>query len=217
MARKLSLSEPPQSLGEEIANSVSHGLATLAALVAAPPLILAARRQGDAATTIGAAVFVGTVVLLYLCSTLYHALARNRAKRVFRLLDHSAIFLLIAGTYTPFMLGALRGPWGWSLLAVVWALAALGVVMTAASGLRFPSVNTLLYLALSWMLLIAVKPLLRAIPLAGLLWLLAGGLAYSGGIAFFAARRLRYGHLIWHFCVMAGTACHFIAVLRYAP
>jgi hemolysin III len=204
------------SLGEEIANCVSHGVGFLAALVATPYLVVAAARRGGAATIVGASVFAGTVVVLYLASTLYHALPRNRAKRVFRVIDHSAIYLLIAGTYTPFTLGALRGAWGWTLFGVVWGLAVLGVTLKSVGGIRYPRLSTTLYIGMGWLALIAIRPLWLYVPVAGWLWLIAGGLAYTGGIAFYAAERLRYGHLVWHVFVLIGTTCHFVAVLRYA-
>jgi len=208
--------ERTQSLGEEIANSVSHGVGLLAALAAAPVLVLSAVRSGGAARITGASVFAATMVLLYLTSTLYHALPRNRAKRVFQVLDHAAIFLMIAGTYTPFTLGVLRGTWGWTLFGLVWGLALAGVVLTAVGGVRYPKLSTGLYIAMGWLIIIAVKPLWLRVPPWGLFWLLAGGIAYTGGVAFYAAKRVRYSHFVWHLFVIAGTACHFIAVLRYA-
>ena len=216
MVETLALPKRPQSPGEEIANSVSHGVGLLAALVAIPVLLFHAVRHGGAAGIVGASVFAATVVLLYLTSTLYHALPRKRAKRVFRLLDHGAIFLLIAGTYTPFTLGVLRGAWGWTLFGLVWGLALGGVALKAAGGVRSPILSTCLYLGMGWLVLIAVRPLWLHVPPAGLLWLLAGGLSYTAGVAFFAAERIRYGHFVWHLFVLAGTACHFIAVLWYA-
>jgi hemolysin III len=208
--------ERVQSLGEEIANSVSHGVGLLAAMAAAPVLVLDAMQRGGTAGILGASVFAATMVLLYLTSTLYHALPQNKAKRVFRALDHGAIFLLIAGTYTPFTLGVLRGTWGWTLLGLVWGLAVAGVILKSVGGLRYPVLSTCLYLGMGWLVLIAVRPLWVHVPLAGLLWLLAGGIAYTAGVAFFAAQRLRYSHFVWHLFVLAGTACHFFAVLWYA-
>jgi hemolysin III len=206
-----------QSLGEEIANSVSHGLALLLALVATPFLVLAAARQGGAADIVGASVFAASMVLLYLSSMLYHALPATRAKRVFQVLDHSAIYLLIAGTYTPFTLGVLRGPWGWTLFGLVWTLALAGVVLKAVFGIRYPRVSTALYLAMGWIALIAIEPMWRLVPAWGLFWLLAGGLAYTLGVVFFVSDgRWRYGHFIWHLFVAAGTACHGVAVAFYA-
>jgi hemolysin III len=178
--------------------------------------MVTAVQRDSAARIVGASVFATTMVLVYLTSTLYHALPRNRAKRVFQILDHSAIFLLIAGTYTPFTLGVLQGAWGWTLLALVWSLAVIGVVLTAVSRVRYPTLSTLVYLVMGWLFAVGVKPLWTHMAPWGLFWLGAGGVAYTGGIVFFAADRIRFGHLIWHLFVIAGTACHYIAVLRYA-
>jgi hemolysin III len=210
------LRERTQSLGEEIANSVSHGVGLLAAVAAAPVLVLSAIQHDGAGRIVGASVFAATMVLLYLISTLYHALPRNRAKRVFQVLDHAAIFLMIAGTYTPFTLGVLRGTWGWTLFGLVWGLALAGVVHTAVGGVRYPKLSTWLYLAMGWLILIAINPLWLRMPSRGLFWLFAGGIAYTVGVVFYAAKRVRYCHFVWHLFVMAGTACHFIAVLRFA-
>lgn len=206
----------PQSPGEELANSVSHGVGLVAALIAAPVLIATAAWRGGTAAAVGASVFTATMVLLYLSSTLYHALPQNKAKRVLRVFDHGAIFLLIAGTYTPFTLGVLRGAWGWTLLGLVWSLAVIGIVLKAAGGIRYPVLSTGLYLGMGWLILIAVRPLWLGMPLPGLLWLAAGGLAYTAGVAFFAAERVRFSHFVWHLFVLAGTTCHFFAVLWYA-
>lgn len=204
------------SRGEEIANSVSHAVGLVAALAAAPFLVVHAVRRGGTGTIVGASVFAAAMVLLYLTSTLYHALPGNRAKRVFQVIDHGAIFLLIAGTYTPFTLGVLRGGWGWTLFGVVWGLAAVGVALKAVGRLRHPILSTLLYVGMGWLILIAIRPLWLRVPVEGLLWLLAGGIAYTTGLGFFAARGMRYSHFVWHVFVLAGTACHFFAVLWYA-
>ncbi|MGA2027500.1 MAG: hemolysin III family protein [Syntrophobacteraceae bacterium] len=206
----------PQSLGEEILNAFSHAVALTAALVAAPFLIVSTIRHGNPWTITGSSIFAGTMVLLYLSSALYHALPESKAKRVFRVLDHGAIFFLIAGTYTPFTLGVLRGSWGWTLLFLVWSLAIFGVTVKAVRGIRRPLLSTGLYLAMGWLIIIAIQPLRSHMPSSGILWLLAGGIAYTGGVAFFAARRVRYTHFVWHLFVIAGTTCHYFAVLWYA-
>ena len=207
----------PQSLGEEIANSVSHGVAFLAALAAAPLLIMIAVQRGDAAGVVGTSIFASAMLLLYLVSMLYHALPRNRAKPVFRVIDHGAIFLLIAATYTPFTLGVLRGPWGWTLFGIVWSLALGGIVLKAIGGIRYPRLSTALYLGMGWCALVAIEPLWRLVPAWGLFWLFAGGVAYSVGVVFYASdERIRFNHFKWHLFVITGTACHCIAVAGYA-
>ena len=210
---------PPrhQSLGEEIANSVNHGVGLLSALVVTPFLIVSAVARGDAAFIAGACVFALSMVALYGASMVYHALPRNRAKQVAQQLDHGAIFLLIAGTYTPFTLGVLRGAWGWTLFGLVWALAVTGVALKATNRIRHPHLSTGLYLLMGWLVVIAIKPLMASMPAAGLAWLVMGGVAYTAGVVFFAAdARWRYAHFVWHLFVMAGTSCHFVAVYAYA-
>ena len=202
--------------GEEIANSISHGLGLILALVALPILVLSAMRIGSTHFMVGAAVFGGTMVLLYLASTLYHSISHEAAKKLFRLFDHSAIFLLIAGTYTPFTLGVLRGTWGWTLLAIIWFLAIAGIVVKALPRTRHSWISMVLYLVMGWLAVVAIKPILQLVPVPGIILIVAGGLAYTGGLAFFAAHRVRYNHFIWHLFVIAGTTFHFFAVLWYA-
>lgn len=204
-----------QTVGEEVANSVSHGIGLLAALVATPFLVLTAVPHG-AMNVVGVSIFAATAAGLYLTSTVYHALPQGRAKRVFRGLDHGAIYLLIAGTYTPFTLGVLRGGWGWTLLGVIWSLALAGLVFKMLVSFRYPILSTAIYLAMGWLVIVAVYPLIQRIPIEGFLWLLGGGLVYSGGIGFYAAKKMKYAHFAWHLCVLVGTACHFVAVIGYS-
>ena len=208
--------QPPNSSREEVANSISHGLGLLLALVALPILVLAAIEVGSVRFLVGVSVFGGTMVLLYLASTLYHSITHEAWKQLFRVFDHTAIFLLIAGSYTPFALGVLRGPWGWSLLAIVWTLAIIGIILKINKRTRHSRISIVLYVIMGWLAVVAVKPIVMLIPVPGILLILAGGLAYTGGLAFFAAQRIRYNHFIWHLFVIAGTACHFFAVLWYA-
>jgi len=209
--------ERPQSIGEEIANSLSHGIGFVAALAAAPVLIASTARDGGALNVVGAAIFATTMVLLYCASTFYHAVPYERAKAILRKLDHGAIYLLIAGTYTPFTLGALNGPLGWALLGTVWSLAAVGVALKAFDRIEHPLASLGLYLLMGWLCVVVIGPLQQRVPMPGLLLLGAGGLSYMAGVAFFTLdSRLRYGHFIWHLFVLAGTACHFFAVLGYA-
>ncbi|MBI2747388.1 MAG: hemolysin III family protein [Burkholderiales bacterium] len=210
------MTERAQTLGEEIANSVSHGLTLVAALVATPILLVAVSPQ-SAANIVGAAVFAATMVLLYFTSTLYHALPQGRAKQVFMKLDHGAIYLFIAGSYTPFALGVMGGAWGWTLFGLVWAMAAIGITLKAFDRLSHPWLSTGLYLAMGWLVLIAAVPLVERVPSAGLTLLVAGGVAYTVGVVFFMLdSRLRYAHAVWHAFVAAGTALHYFAVLGYA-
>ena len=203
------------SLREEIASSVTHGVALLASVAALPFLVLVGARR-DAWSVVGFSIFGATLVLLYVASTLYHALPPSRAKRVFRVLDHAAIYLLIAGTYTPFTLGPLRGGWGWSLLATIWSLALLGVVLKSTVGLQYPRLSTAVYVAMGWLVIVAAGPLVARVGAAGVTWLLVGGILYTAGIVFFAWTRMRYSHAVWHLFVIGGSVCHFVAVLRYA-
>ena len=204
------------SLGEEIANSVTHGAGFVAFAIGLPILIATAAQRGDAMQVIGCSVFAICLVLLYAASTIYHALPQSRAKQIFRVADHIAIYLVIAGSYTPFLLGVLRGPFGWTLCAVIWGLAALGILHKLLLGMRFPHLSTAFYLAMGWLAVVAIGPITRHVPSDGLAWLAAGGLLYTAGVVFYAWERLRYGHMVWHLFVLAGSACHFVAVLRYA-
>lgn len=204
-----------QGLGEEIANSISHGIGFLGAVAITPILIVKAIPLG-ATAIVGVSVFGLTMMLLYISSTLYHAFPHNKAKRVFQIFDHSAIFLLIAGTYTPFTLITLSGGWGWTLFGIVWGLAAGGVVLKSIQNIKTSKLSTILYLGMGWLGVLAAKPLYEALPGWGLFWLLMGGAMYSLGVVFFANdHRIRYGHFIWHLFVLAGTICHVVAVLGY--
>lgn len=205
-----------QTLGEEIANSISHGIGMLAAIAVTPFLIMKAIPLGATAVT-GVIIFGVTMIVLYLSSTLYHAFPHSKTKHIFRVLDHSAIFLLIAGTYTPFTLSVLSGAWGWTLFGIIWLLAVAGVVMKSIRNVGTSKLSIALYLGMGWLAVLAAKPLYDILPGWGLFWLLAGGVMYSVGVLFFAYdHRVRYNHFIWHLFVMAGTACHVVAVLGYA-
>ena len=208
--------ERVQSMGEEIANSISHGLGLAGAIAATPILIVVASRHGGATGIVTASVFGLTMIFMYLMSTLYHALPVSRAKWVFNVLDHCAIYVLIAGTYTPFMLVVLGGGWGWAMFGVIWGLAVAGIVFKAVGRMRHPVLSTTIYVVMGWLVVIAIKPLWHQLPLWGVIWLGAGGMAYTSGVAFFAATGMRFNHLVWHLFVLMGTTCHFIAVLKYA-
>ena len=216
MISKASIAEEHgQSVGEEIANAVSHGAGFLAILGASPFLLAAAWRHGAVGPILGAALFAGSAALLYLASTLYHAMPARR-KGFFRMLDHLAIFFLIAGTYTPFALGPLRGAFGWTIFALVWLLALAGVLFEVFARFRFPYLSTAMYIGMGWLAVFIIRPLASHLPVGGLIWLVAGGLAYTAGVLFYHWERMRYSHLVWHLFVLAGTGCHFVAVMSYA-
>lgn len=206
-----------QSPGEELANSASHGAGLVGAIVGTPFLVVSAVRGGDTAFIVGASIFCAAMILLYSASTVYHALPAGSLKRFFLTLDHSAILLLIAGTYTPFTLGVLRDTAGWQLFAGVWTLALVGLTLRALGRGTHPVITTGLYLAMGWLVLFKLNALIAAVPPAGVAWLVGGGLSYSLGVVFFTLdSRIRYGHAIWHAFVVGGTACHYFAVLWYA-
>jgi hemolysin III len=209
----LSLPNWTQSAGEEVANGVSHGIGLVGAIIGTPILLLAAFHHGDIPFFIGTIIFTTTMLLVYLASTLYHCWPQTNTKSLLQVIDHAAIFLLIAGTYTAFALGPLRGGGGSVMLGIVWALALFGVIMKATRGvLRHRKLAMILYLGTGWFALLFIRPLALAIPLSAVLWLVAGGIAYTAGTLFFANERLHYGHFVWHLFVLAGTSCHFAAV-----
>ncbi len=201
------------SVGEEVAHALTHGLGLVASVGGLVTLVVAAWLRGDAWHIVGVSIFGTTLVLLYATSTLYHGIRSPRVKRLFQRFDHAAIFLLIAGTYTPFTLVSLRGGWGWTLLAIVWGLAILGIALELAGHSR--RVSVALHLAMGWLVLIAAEPLARSLHPDGLLLLALGGMAYTLGVVFYAWQRLPYNHAVWHLFVMAGSACHFACVLGY--
>jgi hemolysin III len=209
----LPLANWTQSAGEEVANGISHGIGLVAAIIGTPILLLAAFHHGDIHFLIGTIIFTTTMLLVYLASTVYHAWPQTNTKSLLQVIDHAAIFLLIAGTYTPFALGPLRSAGGLATLWIVWALALFGVIMKATRGvLRHRKLAMTLYLGIGWFALIFIRPLALAIPLSALLWLIAGGIAYTAGTLFFANERRRYCHFVWHLFVLAGSGCHFAAV-----
>ena len=206
-----------QSFGEELANSISHGVGAIFAVIAAPILIVSAVQQGDIYSIVGSSIFATTMIMLYLASTLYHALPFKRVTGTFQILDHIAIFLFIAGTYTPFALGVLRGAWGWTIFGLVWSIALAGIIMKLVFGAKYPKISTAIYLSMGWIAIIAIKPLIDSVLPWGMFWIISGGVAYTVGVIFFIIdTRLPYSHFVWHLFVLLGTVFHFIAVLGYS-
>lgn len=203
------------TVGEEIANSITHGIGALLAIGGLAVLVGFASSRGDAWHVVSCSVFGATLVLSYLASTLYHSIPSLKTKQILRTIDHSAIYLLIAGTYTPFMLVNLNGPWGWSIFAAVWSIALAGIIMKATVFGRMRALSTAIYLIMGWIVLIAIKPIIHALDPGGLKLLFMGGVAYTAGVIFYAWKRLPYSHAIWHLFVLAGSSFHFFAVLFY--
>ncbi|MFA5589583.1 MAG: hemolysin III family protein [Lysobacteraceae bacterium] len=206
------MSQHAASFREEVANALTHGLGAAAALAAGAVLITLVALHGDGWQLAGTIVFCVALLLLYVASTLYHAIPHPVAKARLKVFDHCAIYVLIAGTYTPFTLIGLRGAWGWSLFAVIWTLAVAGVVFKLFFTGRFKLVSTLIYIAMGWLVLVAIVPMTRALDAWALGWLFAGGLAYTAGTFFYMSRRIPYAHTIWHSFVIGGSTCHFLAV-----
>ncbi len=197
---------------EELVNSITHGIGLTLSLAAAPALIILAALRGTLWHVLSVTIYGGSLVALYACSTIYHSLEAPRWKSLFRIADHSAIHLLIAGTYTPFALVNLHGQWGWFLLSAVWSLSLLGIIGKLLLGHRMQPFSIVLYIATGWLVVVAAKPMLHFVPTGGLVWLLAGGILYTSGLIFFAWERCPYNHAVWHVFVLAGSACHYFAV-----
>ena len=200
---------------EETINAWTHGLGALLSLGGLSVLVFMASRHGDAWHIVSCSIYGATLVLLFASSTLYHSFRNERVKHIFRIVDHASIYLLIAGTYTPFVLVNLRGKWGWSLFGVIWGLALAGIVFQVFFVNRFRVLQTLIYLAMGWLVVVAAKPLLARLPRPGLLWLLAGGLSYTVGALFYLWKKLPYHHAVWHLFVLGGSICHYFAILFY--
>ena len=204
----------PRLTLEEIANTATHGFGLLLSIAGFVVLVVLAILRGTAWHIVACSVYGASLISLYSASTLYHAVVSPRLKRALKIFDHSAIYLLIAGTYTPFLLLNLRGPWGWSIFGVVWGLALAGIFLKFWFVDHFPILSTSIYVAMGWLVLIAAKPVLAHVPAVTLLWIFAGGLFYSIGVVFYAWTRLPYSHAIWHVFVLAGSTCHYFAILR---
>ncbi|NIV15631.1 MAG: hemolysin III family protein [Aliifodinibius sp.] len=203
------------SLGEEIANSVTHGIGAALSMVGLGVLVFIASTQGDGWRIVSFSIYGTTLFFLYLVSTLYHSFTNIRVKRLFRLLDHSSIFLLIAGTYTPVTLIPMRGPWGWTIFGLIWALAIAGIVLKIFMLGKFKILSVVLYVAMGWLIVVAVKPMLQMVPRGLIIWLLIGGLFYTLGLIFYATKKVPYFHAVWHLFVLGGSISHFLGILFY--
>jgi len=201
------------AVGEEIANSITHGIGTALSVIGGIALIIFAVLYGDIWRIVSFSIYSVTLIILYLASTLYHSVRDPQLKRIFKILDHVCIYLLIAGTYTPFLLVSLRGPWGWTLLGVIWGLALVGIIVKTLSAQRFRRLLVLGYLLMGWLAVVAGRELLVRVPAEGLFWLALGGVLYTVGVLFYVWRNLPYGHTIWHLFVLGGSICHYLAVL----
>ena len=206
---------PPREsfLVDEVANSITHGIGFALSIAALTLMVVVAALKGDARGVVACSIYGTTLALLYLASTLYHSVRSPRMKKIFRVIDHSAIYLLIAGTYTPFTLVSLKGGWGWSLFGVIWGLAVAGIVYKIFFTGRWRGVSVTIYLIMGWISIIAVKPLLANLSMGGVWWLLGGGVAYTVGVIFYVWKTLPFHHAIWHLFVMLGSTCHFFAVM----
>jgi hemolysin III len=209
------MSYQPDTLKEEIANSITHGVGTGLSVIGGIVLVALAATYGDIWRVVSLSIYAGSLVVLYLASTLYHSFQNPRIKHILRIVDHAAIYVLIAGSYTPFLLVSLRGAWGWTLLGIIWGLAVLGILFKTMFIHKFPKLSTLVYIGMGWLCIVAAQEMLTRIPMGGLIWLAAGGLLYTSGVIFYAWRKLPYHHAVWHVFVLAGSACHYLAILFY--
>lgn len=206
---------PDQTIAEEIANAITHGIGIALSIAALVIMVVTAAHVHNARAIVCSAVFGATLILLYFSSTLYHAVWHFKTKQILQIIDHMMIYLLIAGTYTPFTLVALGGSWGWSLFGVIWGLALMGIVFKLFFTGRLEKLSVAIYIGMGWLAIVAIKPFLHVLPFAGLLWVAAGGLSYTIGIIFYAGDRVWYAHTVWHLFVLLGSFCHVIAILFY--
>ncbi len=203
------------TLGEEVANGITHGIGATLSVAGLSVLVTLAAIYGDTWRVVSFSIYGSTLVIMYLASTFYHSFQSPRLKRVLRVADHISIYLLIAGTYTPFLLVNARGPLGWSMFGFIWGLALVGILSKAFIMERFKFLSVAVYVAMGWSIVLVLKPALAVIPIGGMVWMAIGGLAYTGGVVFYAWHRMPYNHAVWHLFVMAGSICHFFAVLFY--
>jgi len=203
------------SFGEELANSITHGIGTALSITGLVVLVVLAARHGDVWQIVSFSIYGSTLILLYLASTLYHSFQKESVKNVFKIIDHASIYLLIAGTYTPILLVSIRGTWGWSIFGLIWGLALTGIVFKVFFIGRFKRISVFVYVLMGWFCVVAFREILTNIPTGGLIWLLAGGIFYTSGVVFYVWRKIPYNHAIWHLYVLAGSICHYFSILFY--
>ncbi len=201
--------------GEEIANSITHGIGAALSIAGLATMVVLAVIYGDVWKIVSVSIYGSTLIMLYLASTFYHSFQKPEIKRFFKILDHAAIYFLIAGTYTPFALVSLRGGWGWSLFGVIWGLAITGIILKVIFIQKFKKLSLVLYILMGWICVIAIKQMLIAVPIAGMIWLFIGGLFYTVGVVFYTNKKIPYSHAIWHLFVLAGSICHYFSILFY--
>ena len=204
-----------QSLGEEIANSITHGIGAVLSIAALVLLVVFASKYGDPWRIVSFSIYGSTLIILYLSSTLYHSFTNVRVKRFFKILDHSSIYLLIAGSYTPITLVSMRGPWGWTIFGLIWAMAIGGIIAKIFLIEKFKIISVLLYVAMGWLIFIAYKPMLQMVPQGLVIWLIIGGVSYTFGLIFYAVKKVPYFHFIWHLFVLGGSIAHFFGMLLH--
>lgn len=215
-AKNKDASDPAiQSLGEEIANSITHGIGAAMSIAALVILVVSASGHGNPMRVVSLSLYGVTLILLYLSSTLYHSFSNQRIKHFFKVMDHSSIYLLIAGSYTPIVLVAMGGAWGWAVFGIVWAMAVGGIAAKIFLTGNYGKISVLFYIAMGWIIVVAIKPMLQAVPLKFLVWLLIGGLSYTFGIIFYAWEKMPYNHTVWHLFVLGGSVTHFFGILFY--
>lgn len=202
-----------QSLGEEIANSITHGIGVGLSIAALVILVIFAARISDVWKVVSFSIYGATMIALFMASTLYHAFPQPKVKKFFHILDHSSIFLLIAGTYTPITIGTMRGGWGWTMFGIIWGLTLVGICLKIFAMSKLKWVSTIVYLAMGWLIIIAIKPLMSVVSKTVLMWMAIGGLCYSLGVIFYIAKKLPYHHAIWHLFVLGGAISHFFGML----
>lgn len=203
------------SVAEEVIHAFTHGVGVLLSIAGLTWMLYVSIGAEDPWRIVASSIYGATLIGLFLASTIYHSMYRSRHREIFKLLDHCAIYLLIAGTYTPIVLGVLYGAWGWTLFGLVWGLALAGIILKSVSGVKYHGISLVIYVAMGWIVVIAVEPLLEAMPAAGIAWLVAGGVCYTGGIWFYRHEQMPYAHTIWHLFVIAGTVCHVVAIMGY--